>query len=1504
MGIHGLSAHQEGENANAHEKDCKAIRYLRQMKLLEENIGMCPRGFYRWKENFLKRGRRFRVGPSSHSSAGQITNGGPQVTIKSQLTGTCSLTSSSSSSSSLLTTTTAVVPSGVSEDVVVKGEIEEREEGECTEANTNIDGSTQGEEEGGDDHGYPGVYVVGGERRTGGGEEEEEGSQQVASDASTQRSRRRKRKEEEGVSKREEGREDELEEGGDLIDEVQDIEEIHEDDAVGIDLDFYDADDETGNEQQGIDMWLTWLVSRHPLREELPGANVQEQKRAFPSLIGNLKLLIKALHVMVVNIPLGRDWLPPKWNRDNWLRSFVNNLHDLYERFQIGLALSPADGGTFVMEYYRCREKILEFERERKKHFNVGTFRSYIRERRELEDRRRDLLSQLTSPSSSFRSEELQHVQLRIAALTTEIEKLAQYDTRAWCSRLKMYCDDCYDEYLRYNRMSRVQDGRWNLFKYFSYVAKGNSWERLLDRVKYWSSSDIQGTGSVIGVNRALRAIADQPEAKARDGTEFFDAALEEWRELRAVVDVGIARDRELRNDETDKLRRKVAQLEQELQQCHSVLKAVDEEYSACPHLERPKAWELVHALYDGSLAHLERVAGVGRGLRGREDRWDTGLDIVDVDRLGGERRRGSFASRTSATVSGQGCSSLQGPETRGGPANQQASPLALMRALPDADLYHGGWVNSSSSSDPALGGRPEEMKREEGGGKVAVKEPLEGKVQVQQDLCAVKESQKQLDPKLQPTPLYQLYPSLCGDRIVQERSDMRRLQAFKDFPDPVSRKYIRMEDTILIDPPINLQESGTTGTSSSDKRWACFTIDLVCRISALWRPSGLCGPDRAKGGGGSFAGKKGGGGKGGYNTMSNAKVKGSNSGKLFLAGGGEIFDPILSCTPAAGLRKGEPPRPWKKAPTRLASPGASCWSGGGGGRPGSFYEGDVRCFPILCLKYVVDEKFTIQRVIVGCGAGPSDFRPFFPLPRPSPTKEEKDRLFHRITIKAEYLGEFPDDGAPILLTPFLDGDSIRPRAGEQGPVEVTEPGKVVFLSRIRNVHSVQGQYNESLIQTPNEGFYLHYLQIFSYAFDPDQLPPVTAYLKHPSFSYRQPALIKRPKIDVELLGISEQPGSLPGSADLSLRQESERYGDSPTLVNGTSEALPDVNQNGGSSSSASSREGRGDCNRARASSPGARGAGESFSHLQPCSSSNSSSVSPPCSPERTNASQEGYDKCETLSAGTPCQRLRPSLAQDGKRAEECGRSSSPPRSFSSFHTPRTSPLSPTAPSDSSQTAFDDVRMHRQDSRTFRDSAASQWNESGSYQRPLHLTTNQVKLEREDRGGSPTASSNRRTPGNSFPEQPRDQYEHPRNKEACTRRSSSSFVGKAEPRDGLYRNPYSGHSPFKDNARPGADSPSYGRPSPQGTWQARSEGWQPPRWSERDGQYHSRYGREAVDSLPRGREDTYDVPRRGDAGSPRRQGDGGIGQWAGGSPIVKEEFRGRHQHHHNRDWRP
>lgn len=499
-----------------------------------------------------------------------------------------------------------------------------------------------------------------------------------------------------------------------------------------------------------------------------------------------------------------------------------------------------------------------------------------------------------------------------------------------------------------------------------------------------------------------------------------------------------------------------------------------------------------------------------------------------------------------------------------------------------------------------------------------------------------------------------------------------------------------------------------------------------------------------------------------------------------------------------------------------------------------------------------------------------------------------------RITIKAEYLGEFPDDGAPILLTPFLDGDSIRPRAGEQGPVEITEPGKVVFLSRIRNVHSVQGQYDESSIQTPTEGFYLHYLQIFSYAFDPDQLPPVTAYLKHPSFSYRQPAWIKRPKIDVELLGIGEQP-TPPASADSSSHRES---GASPTSTNDTTEALPDANQSGGSSSSASSREGRGDSTWTRASPPpGAHGSGEGSSRPQQCSS-----ISSPRSLEGTSAVHKGCDKCETSSAGSSCQRLQPGL--DRERAEECGRSSSPPGSFSSFHTPRTSPPSPTAPSDSSQTAFDELRVHRQDNRTSRDSGACQWNESGSYQR--HLTTNQVKVEREDRGGPPTAFSNRRTPGSAFPEtsHPVDQYGRPRDTEAYSRRYSSSFDGKAESRDRLYRNPYSGHTPFKDNAPPGADTPSYGRPPPQGTWQDRSEGRQSPRWSERDGQYHSRYGREAVASMPRGREDTYDVPRRGDAGNARRQGEGSIGSWAGGSPVVKEEFRGRHQHHHDRNWRP
>lgn len=117
------------------------------------------------------------------------------------------------------------------------------------------------------------------------------------------------------------------------------------------------------------------------------------------------------------------------------------------------------------------------------------------------------------------------------------------------------------------------------------------------------------------------------------------------------------------------------------------------------------------------------------------------------------------------------------------------------------------------------------------------------------------------------------------------------------------------------------------SATSSSDKRWACFTIDLVCRISALWRPSGLCGPDR-RGGGGGGAGKRGGGG-GGYNAS--AKAKGNSNARLFLAGGGDIFDPILSCTPASGLRKGEPPRPWKKSPARLGSTAtSSSWGGGG----------------------------------------------------------------------------------------------------------------------------------------------------------------------------------------------------------------------------------------------------------------------------------------------------------------------------------------------------------------------------------------------------------------------------------------------------------------------------------------------------------------------------------------------------------------------------------------------
>lgn len=102
---------------------------------------------------------------------------------------------------------------------------------------------------------------------------------------------------------------------------------------------------------------------------------------------------------------------------------------------------------------------------------------------------------------------------------------------------------------------------------------------------------------------------------------------------------------------------------------------------------------------------------------------------------------------------------------------------------MPDADLYHGGWASSASSSDPPPGS-PEAIKREEGGGRAAaVKEPEERKVQVKQDLSVLRESQKQHDPKTHPAPLYQLYPSLCGERIVQERSDMRRFQPFKDFP-------------------------------------------------------------------------------------------------------------------------------------------------------------------------------------------------------------------------------------------------------------------------------------------------------------------------------------------------------------------------------------------------------------------------------------------------------------------------------------------------------------------------------------------------------------------------------------------------------------------------------------------------------------------------------------------------------------------------------------------------
>lgn len=127
-------------------------------------------------------------------------------------------------------------------------------------------------------------------------------------------------------------------------------------------------------------------------------------------------------------------------------------------------------------------------------------------------------------------------------------------------------------------------------------------------------------------------------------------------------------RDREVREDETNKLRRKVAELERELQQCHSVLKAVDEEYSVRLDLERPKAWELVHALYDGSLAHLEQIAAVGRGLRGGEDRWGAGRLIVEV--VDEEMRRGPFGQSRASSSSTSTPSTA--PTTASRPVNPQ----------------------------------------------------------------------------------------------------------------------------------------------------------------------------------------------------------------------------------------------------------------------------------------------------------------------------------------------------------------------------------------------------------------------------------------------------------------------------------------------------------------------------------------------------------------------------------------------------------------------------------------------------------------------------------------------------------------------------------------------------------------------------------------------------------------------------------------------------------------
>lgn len=451
-----------------------------------------------------------------------------------------------------------------------------------------------------------------------------------------------------------------------------------------------------------------------------------------------------------------------------------------------------------------------------------------------------------------------------------------------------------------------------------------------------------------------------------------------------------------------------------------------------------------------------------------------------------------------------------------------------------------------------------------------------------------------------------------------------------------------------------------------------------------------------------------------------------------------------------------------------------------------------------------------------------------------------------------------------------------------------------MFLSRIRNVHSVQRQYNEGSIQTPNEGFYLHYLQVFSYAFDPDQLPPVSAYLKHPSFSYRQSALIKKPKIDVEQLGISEP--SLPRVSPDPSRRQGEKTEEISTAHR--TAAAPDTGRESRSAASATWREAD-NTGRVAAS----LSSGEGSSPRLTCSS-----VSGSTSPRGRETIEQGCAVRGTMTGirTRPQTVLQQTLVHDQQRYGESGHPSALHATSPNFHTPHTSPSSVTPSSDLSRTASADRRRDRQDNRSLRDPASQS---NGNAERHLHLYLGaQTDIDPGERGESPRACPMARgTRERSFPSasEPGNACEHARDAAAYSPR----FLGQAASRDELYRNPYSGHASFAISVPPGAEPSSYERASPGAQaverCQTPREVWQPPgRAVVREVTHECRYGREVLHPPSRGRErysgDNYDAPRRDGQGSLHRQGGAVWGELPAGVPRVKEEFRGHHQQSYNR----